>query len=91
MRVEPAPVELPQRLARTGAATVTPSSRARTSASVSGLPSTAVELCVLRARVSFWSAGIQATCTVALWIRSRSAAMLSTRFNKTGVMLKNGL
>jgi len=53
------------RRARAGAATVAPSSIARTSSSVSGLPSMAVEEWVLRVRVSFCNAGIQGTCTAA--------------------------
>ena len=54
------------------------------------MPSMAVELCVLRARVSFCSTGIHGTCTVAFWMRSRNAAMLSTRVSKAAVMVKCG-
>ena len=50
----------------------------------------AVELCVFRARVSFCSAGIHGTCTAAPWMRSRKAAMLSTRASSAGVMVNCG-
>ncbi len=47
----------------------------------------AVEQWVLRVRVSFCSAGIQGTCTVAARMRSRRAAICSTRASNAGVMV----
>jgi hypothetical protein len=63
-----------------------PSSTARTCSSVRGLPSIAVEEWVLRVRVSFWSAGIHWTWTVAARIRSLKAAIFSTRERSAGVI-----
>ena len=50
----------------------------------------AVEEWVLRVRVSFCNAGIHGTSTVAARMRSRSAAICSTRFNSTGVTMNCG-
>jgi len=51
---------------------------------VSGLRSMTVELCALRRRVFFCSAGIHGTCTVAARILSRSPAIISIRFSRLG-------
>ena len=48
------------------------------------------EECAFRARVSFCRAGIHATCTAAPRIRSRSAAITSTRASSPGVMVNWG-
>ena len=60
------------------------SARARTSSSVSGLPSMAVEAWALRVRVSFCSAGIHASSTEASWMRCRSMAISSTVARRAG-------